>query len=314
MLVEYGFLDSKADDVNQLKNNYKNYAQAVVDAILEYKNVSPSQDGYVVKSGDTLWAISKKFGVPVNDIKNANNLVNNTLSVGQSLKIPNMSEPISDDDYIIYTVKSGDSIYSIASKNNLNVNDLKNYNNLTSNTLQIGQTLKIPVVSSEKVPIGTYEEYIVKNGDTLYSIGKNYEYTPDQLINYNDLSSSILTIGQVLKIPIVDSELQPVDFIEYTIKKGDTLYSIANKYDTNVQELKNYNNLTSNTLSIGQIIKIPVSNNNNSTYEEYIVKSGDSLYSISKRFGYTVQELMNYNNLKSNLLSIGQIIKIPIKK
>ena len=56
VLVEYGFLDSTGDDVNQLKNNYKKYAEAVVNAVLEYKNLSPSSSGYyTVKSGDRIF-------------------------------------------------------------------------------------------------------------------------------------------------------------------------------------------------------------------------------------------------------------------
>ncbi len=315
VLIEYGFLDSTSDDVNQLKNNYRDYTEAVVDAILEYKNLKSPTDKYVVKSGDTLWGIAKKFGVSVNDLKTANNLTSNNLTIGQSLKIPNMLSPETDNkDYILYTVKSGDTLYSIANKNNLTVQELKNYNNLTSNTLSLNQTLKIPIVSTENKPIGNYNEYIVKSGDNLYSIGKKFGYTPQELIEYNNLSSNILSIGQVLKIPTVTSTLEPTEYIEYKVQPNDNLYSIGRKYNISVQELKNYNNLNSDILSIGQILKIPTKNNNEQTYIEYIVKSGDNLYSIGRKYGYTVQELMNYNNLKTNLLNIGQIIKIPINK
>ncbi len=314
VLIEYGFLDSTSDDVNQLKNNYRDYTEAVVDAILEYKNLKSQTDKYVVKSGDTLWAIAKKFGVSVNDLKTANNLTSNNLTIGQSLKIPNMSLPETDKNYILYTVKSGDTLYSIANKNNLTVQELKNYNNLTSNTLSLNQTLKIPIVSTENQPIGNYNEYIVKSGDNLYSIGKKFGYTPQELIEYNNLNSNILSIGQVLKIPTVTSTLEPTEYIEYKVQPNDNLYSIGRKYNISVQELKNYNNLNTDILSIGQILKIPTSKDNNQTYIEYIVKSGDNLYSIGRKYGYTVQELMNYNNLKTNLLNIGQIIKIPISK
>lgn len=318
VLVEYGFLDSTGDDVNQLKNNYKKYAEAVVNAILEYKNISvPStSDYYIVKSGDSLWSIAKKYGVTVDELKSANNLTSNVLSIGQKLKIPNMSAPSNEPkDYITYTVKSGDSLYSIASKNDLTVQELKNYNNLTSNTLQIGQVLKIPVVSSEQVPVGNYTNYVVKSGDTLYSIAQRYGFTVQELMNYNNLDSAVLSIGQVIKIPTVTSDLEQTNYITYTVKSGDNLYSIGRQYGVSAQELMNYNNLTSNVLSIGQTIKIPTSSSNNqNSYIEYTVKSGDNLYSIGRRYGYTAQELMNYNSLKSNLLSIGQIIKIPLSK
>ena len=312
VLVEYGFLDSTLDDVEQLKNNYRNYTEAVVDAILEYKNIT-SSDSYIVKAGDTLWAIAKKFDIPVNELKEANNLTSNNLKIGQKLKIPNMSTS-TDKNYILYTVKSGDTLYSIANKNNLTVQELKNYNNLTSNILQLNQTLKIPIVSTEEQPIGIYEEYIVKSGDTLYSISKKYGFTPQELIDYNNLNSNILSINQVLKIPTVTSTLETTDYIEYKVLPNDTLYSIGKKYNISAQDLKNYNNLSTDILSINQILKIPTSNNEEKTYIEYKVKSGDNLYSIGRKYGYTVQDLMNYNNLKTNLLNIGQVIKIPINK
>ena len=99
----------------------------------------------------------------------------------------------------------------------------------------------------------------------------------------------------------------------YTVKAGDTLYGISNQFGVSVTELASLNNVNALNLKVGQVLKIPnYSGTNPDTMFMYTVKSGDSLYSIARNFGYTVSELMNYNNLKSNLLSIGQIIKIPI--
>lgn len=318
VLIEYGFLDSTGDDVNQLKNEYKKYAEAVVNAILEYKNIAVpgTSDYYIVKSGDSLWSIAKKYGITVDELKNANNLTTNTLSIGQRLKIPVKSSTDTDQkNYINYTVKSGDSLYSIAQKNNLTVQELKNYNNLTSDVLQIGQTIRIPIVANEQLPTDNYINYIVKSGDSLYSIGKKYGFTVQELIDYNNLDNTVLSIGQVIKIPKSSSNLEQVNYITYTVKPNDSLYSIGKQYGVSAQQLKDYNNLSSNLLDIGQTLKIPISaTNSQNNYIEYNIKSGDNLYTIGRRYGYTAQELMNYNNLKSNLLSIGQTIKIPLSK
>lgn len=203
-----------------------------------------------------------------------------------------------------YTVKSGDTLWSIAKKYNLTVNELKELNNLNSNLLSIGQVL---IVSEISEPTDNYITYVVKNGDTLYSIARNYNTTVNELITYNNLNSTALSIGQLLRIPtmqtIIEEELPTSEYITYTVKSGDNLYSIARNYNTTVSDLMNYNNLKTNLLSIGQILRIPITSQNNNTYT---VKSGDNLYSIARKYNTTVDEIKRKNNLTSNLLSIGQ--------
>lgn len=192
IIVEYGFLDSKLDDVNQLKNNWQNYAEAVVKAISEYLNIpynkdaNPSTDGtYTVVSGDTLWSIAKKFDTTVNEIKRLNNLSNNLLKVGTNLIVPNNNNNDSD-----YTVVRGDTLYSIARKNNISVDKIRKLNNLTSDVLRVGQVLKLRESNINK--------YIVKLGDTLYSIANTFNTTIDTIKKLNNLSSNLLSIGQEL--------------------------------------------------------------------------------------------------------------------
>ncbi len=246
IIVEYGFLDSSGDDVDLLKNHYEELTEAVVKGIAEYvgaKYVPISGNYYTVQRGDSLWSIAKKFGITVNELKDANNLSSNILSIGQLLKIPTQEQETTTSD--TYIVKSGDSLYSIAQKYNTTVDELKKLNNLTSNLLSIGQSLKIPTKSENN-----YIEYTVKKGDNLYSIARNYGLTQSELMDYNNLTSNLLSIGQILKIPVSkDSTSQKTT---YTVQKGDSLYSIAQKYNTTVDSIKRKNNLTSNLLSIGQ--------------------------------------------------------------
>ena len=246
--VEYGFLDSTGDDVEQLKTNWKNYAEAVVRAIIEYLNLTyipvTGANYYTVKSGDSLWSIAKKFNTSVSDIKTTNGLTSSKLSIGQVLKIPTKEETPTKEN--IYTVKSGDSLYSIAREFDTTVSEIMKLNNLTSTSLSIGQTLEIP--TKEQVS----NTYTVKSGDSLYSIARRYNTTVDELRRLNNLTSTSLSIGQVLKVPTAtDTSSQT-----YTVKSGDSLYSIARKYNTTVDELKRLNNLTSTLLSIGQIIRV----------------------------------------------------------
>ena len=213
-------------------------------------------------------------------------------------------EGLEEIDDNIYIVKKGDTLYGIANKYGISVDELKAINNLTSNNLSVGQVLQIPEIIEEDVP--NENIYIVKSGDTLYSIANKYGMSVQELKDLNKLTSNTLSIGQQLVV----SEGNAGTLDTYTVKAGDTLYSIANKYGLTVNELKQLNNLTSDILSIGQVLNI--SNSNTSLPSNtYIVKSGDSLYSIAKKYGITVDALKNANGKTSNLLSIGEILVIP---
>lgn len=304
LIVEYGFIDS-AKDVEFLKENYKELAEAVISAVANYIGVpyTPPEgittNTYVVQKGDSLYSIANKLGTTVSELKKENNLTSNTLQIGEVLRIP--TKEIYEGEENVYIVQKGDTLYSIAAANNTTVDELKKANNLTSNILSTGQLLKIP---SALLPESTY---IVKKGDSLYSIANKYNTTVDELKRINNLTSNILSIGQVLKLPsdkVSDIEKEE-NTINYTVQKGDSLYSIARKYSTTIDKIKDLNNLTTNLLSIGQVLLIPTDTNLETTYT---VQKGDSLYSIAKKYDTTVDRLKQLNNLKSNLLSIGQIL------
>ncbi len=101
------------------------------------------------------------------------------------------------ENYVIYEVKKGDSLWKIANNNNTTVNDLIKLNNLTNLTLQIGDKIKVPVSQDEK-PI---KIYTVKNGDTLWSIAKSNGISVDELKSANNLKSNLLSLNQELIIP-----------------------------------------------------------------------------------------------------------------
>lgn len=304
LIVEYGFIDD-TKDVEFLKENYKELAEAVIAAVANYIGVpyTPPEgittNTYVVQKGDSLYSIANKLGTTVSELKKENNLTTNTLQIGEVLRIP--TKEIYEGEENVYIVQKGDTLYSVAMANNTTVDELKRINNLTSNILSTGQLLKIP---SALLPESTY---IVKKGDSLYSIANKYNTTVDELKRINNLTSNILSIGQVLKLPsdkVSDIEKKE-NTISYIVQKGDSLYSIARKYSTTIDKIKDLNNLTTNLLSIGQVLLIPTDTNLETTYT---VQKGDSLYSIAKKYDTAVDRLKQLNNLKSNLLSIGQIL------
>jgi len=250
IIVNYGNINN-INEATNIKNEWEDYAEAVVKSLANYTNVpyykeGESQEIYTVKKGDSLWKIANKYNTTVEKLKSANNLKTNTLSVGQKLVIPSISvSPEVSDTYI---VQKGDSLWSIANKFNMTVSELKNLNNLTNNLLSIGQVLKIKDSSSNGETT-----YTVQKGDSLWVIANKYGITTEELKSYNNLTSNLLSIGQVLKIPQGKTSTENI----YTVKKGDSLWTIANRYNTTVEKIKVLNNLTSNLLSVGQQLKIP---------------------------------------------------------
>lgn len=297
--IEYAFADNAAD-ATKLKNNWQRYAEAAVRGVLNYigyEGNTGTGNTYTVRSGDSLWSIANKYGITVDALKSANGLTNNLLSVGQVLTIPGGVNQPETGDYQVYTVVSGDTLYSIANRYNTTVDQLISYNNLSTTSLTVGQQILIPNTTSSATT------YTVQMGDTLYSIASRYNTTVQELMTLNNLTNNILNAGQQLLIPSGTSNNQ----VEYIVKAGDNLYGIASRYGTTVDAIKNLNNLTSNLLSIGQTLLIP-SNSSGST--TYTVKAGDALYSIASRYNTTVDDIKRKNNLTSNTLSIGQILVI----
>ncbi len=250
IIVNYGNINN-INEATNIKNEWEDYAEAVVKSLANYTNVpyykeGESQEIYTVKKGDSLWKIANKYNTTVEKLKSANNLKTNTLSVGQKLVIPSIS--VSPDVSDTYIVQKGDSLWSIANKFNMTVSELKNLNNLTNNLLSIGQVLKIKDSSNNGKTT-----YTVQKGDSLWVIANKYGITTEELKSYNNLTSNLLSIGQVLKIPQGKTSTENI----YTVKKGDSLWTIANRYNTTVEKIKVLNNLTSNLLSIGQQLKIP---------------------------------------------------------
>ena len=161
-----------------------------------------------------------------------------------------------------YIVQRGDSLWLIANKNNVTVDELKKANNLTGNTLTIGQVLVIPSSNNQTPPsednnVGYETTYIVKRGDSLWSIANNYGVTVNQLKEANGITNNMLTIGQELIIPVSLPNNTPTNTTTYTVKRGDSLWLIANNYNTTVDNLKSLNNLSSNLLTIGQELIVP---------------------------------------------------------
>jgi peptidoglycan DL-endopeptidase LytF len=276
---------------------------------------------YHVASGDTLWAIAKKFNTSVTDIKQANHLVTDTLMVNQTLIIPK--------DF--HTVAKGDTLYSIAKKYETTVDAVKEANRLNDNSLGIGQILIIPTIINGQVSFETGNQqasstYTVVAGDSLWTIANNFNTTVGAIKGANNLSSDILSVGQKLTIPTgnvtknTEVQIPTTTNVQYTVVAGDSLFAIAQKYSVSIDSIRSSNNLESDTLYIGQKLVIPKQEGGvlapaltpaKDNAATYTVVKGDTLYSVASRYRVSVDQLKAANQLGGNTLTIGQVLKIP---
>ena len=175
-----------------------------------------------------------------------------------------------------------------------------------------------PAPDPEEPEEGTY---VVQSGDSLYSIANAFDASVQDIIDWNDLESDFLQVGQELIVvdpsngeepeePDPDPE-EPEDNI-YIVQSGDYLYRIANDFGITVDNLIDWNNLESNSLFVGQEL-IVVDPDNGSEEPDpgdpediiYVVEAGDYLYRIAAEFGITVQDIIDRNNLESDALQVG---------
>ena len=160
--------------------------------------------------------------------------------------------------------------------------------------------------------------HTIRSGDTLSSIAKERETTLAVLLKLNNIElSDKIYVGQKILVPVTAaSEVNNQQTDKYLIKKGDTLSSIAKERETTVAVLLKLNGIKlTDKVYAGQKILVPAENKKVSpskTLRSYVVKKGDTLYSLAKSSSLTIDELCQLNNMKSSdTLYLGQKIKLP---
>ncbi|HOD09313.1 MAG TPA: LysM peptidoglycan-binding domain-containing protein, partial [Flavobacterium sp.] len=274
------------------------------EKVVTYKDVTKF---YKVKSGDNLGEIADKHGVSVAQVKKWNKLKSNNIMLGANLKIvknervvttvkkeikqPKIIENIENDaiassennddatqnpkDY--YEVQKGDNLFYIAKKFNVSLEDLKKWNNLEDGNIQLGSKLALMNSKEDK----------------------------------NEETSEVKTETKI---------------VEYTVKSGDNLGAIAKKYNASLSDLKDWNELEGTDIQVGSKLivskklfvvndskpskKEAVANNDKSKDKLYLVKNGDSLYSIAKKSGVTISDIKKWNGSKVESLKPGMKLKI----
>lgn len=276
---------------------------------IEYKKVTkqiPAQYHYV-KSGENLSVIADRYGISVTKLKKINNLKSEHLQVKQRLKIEDEKEISVVEKVLVESVKkhSNDS------------------------TLAQSSVVKSDARTTHKV----------QKGETLFTLSKLYGKSVDELREMNNLKDSKIFLGQeiIVEKPVEIAQQVPVETPKpalaekeattYKVKKGETLSSIARKFDTTQDELISLNQLANNKILAGQDLKVVAQKTPTSTPASgdasvasrpavvnepvsHKVAAGESLYSISKLYNISIDELKAHNNLSTNKLQLGQTLLI----
>jgi len=255
---------------------------------------------YKVKSGDNLGAISAKYEVSVADLKKWNRLQNNNIGVGTILKVikkeqvvtvvrkpikTNSSVAVVDkntatkpetisSEQATYVVQAGDNLSSIAKKHNLSVADLKKWNNLPDDAIQLEAKLHLsePVLASHSAPAEQAAApltYTVAKGDYMSAIAKKFNISLDDLKTWNNRTNNNLQLGDQLIVSkpqtasqtLAESAPQKEKRIKketlYYVRKGDSLFSIAKKHPgVSISDIKKWNGIESADLKPGMKLKI----------------------------------------------------------
>ncbi|WP_396174164.1 LysM peptidoglycan-binding domain-containing protein [Flavobacterium sp.] len=249
-----------------------------------------------------------------------------------------------------HTVRKGETLGGISNKYGVSLANLKKWNGLKSNNIALGKKLKIvstesvAIVQKPKaipaVPKDTLsqpkittsdslKQYVVVKGDNLNSISKKFDISTEELKDWNNMDNDNILVGSKLTVSSLKSTpTDSLNFNEYVVGQGDNLNTIAKKFNVSVEEIKKWNDLDSEALKYGTTLKIvktaesetavaqvktqkPDKKQNYKTESIYVVKKGDSLYSISQKIpGVTVADLKKWNGISGKNIQPGMKLKI----
>ncbi len=257
---KHGMTMAQLKSLNGLTNNLIHPGQKLKVSGGGSSSSSSSGGGsgtYTVKAGDSIYAISKKFGMTMAQLKSLNGLKDNFIYPGQKLKVSGGSGSSSGGGSGTYTVQSGDSIYAISKKFGMTMAQLKSLNGLKDNFIYPGQKLKVSGGgSSSSSSSGGSGTYTVQAGDCVYTIARKHGMTMAQLKALNNMSSDFVYAGQKLKVSGGSSSSSGGGSGTHTVKAGESLYSIAKKYSTTIAKLKSLNGLSSDMIYPNQKLKV----------------------------------------------------------
>lgn len=363
----YSYIVSEDSIVNHNSAKYARRTTAVPGGEISDSETQLVVKYHKVKRGETLSIIARRYGVSVSTLKKWNGLRSSRLKTGQRLRIntyqrvakkeepetvqeelaenkveqpvekPNTTVQQSVDvDTKYHTVRRGETLGLIAERYGVTVSRLKDWNDLRSNKIFVGQRLKVvSMVDKGEIEVegdADVQEnattHKVRRGESLFSIAEDYGVTIDNLKEWNNLSSSSIDAGQTLIVNASaakaskkssGSSEKKAATTKHKVRRGETLGAIASRYGVTVDNLKDWNNLSSSHIDVGQTLIVKGSKSTSSlrssksSYTTHTVRNGETLGGIAERYGTTASAIRKANGIKGSMIRKGQKLKIPKK-
>ena len=290
-----------------------------------------------VRRGETLGSIARRYGISVSQLKRWNGLRSNTAKVGTTLKVSNPAKQskstttttttTSNEKQKYYTVKRGDSLSSIAERFGETVAQLREWNGIEADNINAGVRIAVDASASRRVskPEVKTSTYTVKKGDGLGAIAERHGMTLQEIRELNGLKDNNIQAGQKLKVTGKASEERSekpeAKSSTYTVKKGDSLGAIAERFGVTVDQLRDWNGIKGNNIQAGQKLTIggksksssKAGSSKSAKAKTHKVRSGESLGVIAEKYGTTASAIRRANGIKGDNIRVGQTLKIPAK-
>jgi len=269
-----------------------------------------SRSIYIVKKGDTLGAIAQRHNISVKALRKWNKLSSDKIFEGQRLQI----------EFVLhgfYIVKSGDTLSEIAFQEKMPVSRLRDLNSISGDRIYTGQKLKL---GSGSGPDETPPVYVVKKGESLWDIAKQYSLSISEIKKRNDLKTDVITPGMSLTLSETaqkepaekqNGEEAEDELFEYKVKPGDNLSAIAQRFDVGVSLLRQLNGLKENRIYPGQTLQLRPSSLDEAVY---VVRSGETLSSIALKYRMNVSDIQRINDIDGSKIVVGQELRFKASK
>lgn len=300
---------------------------------------------YRLQQGETLAQVAGRSGMTEDELRKVNGipkgrrvLANSTLLVRSTgtedqqdiaAELANAKlqlSPTTTWRRVTYRVRSGDTLSGIARRWRITMKSIVTANRLRSDRLRVGQRLVLTVPNVPRQAIASTQRsessqhviHRVRSGETLSTIASRYGVSIAQLKMTNRIRTNLIRPGQRLRIPFGGADAVS-DTKIYTVKAGDTLSTIASRYGVSVVRLKRANRLSGDSLRIGDRLEIPTQVTVSEAPKRvaqsrtHRVRSGESLYTIGKRYGVSVDRIKAANGLRRNTIRVGQELVIPAR-